>query len=271
MSTSWHDLSALEPSAPPAGLFVPRGALPTLDGLWGDANMDALSLWSLGRRLARWRVPWASRITRKLGLVLFSAYLPSEAEIGEDTVLGYGGIGVFVHPRARIGRRCHLSHFVSIGGMGGQEGVPTLGDYVRVGTGARILGPVHIGDFATVGANSVVVRDVPAGTVVFGVPARVVKTSWDPAADYERETGRRVAPEDRARALRHRPQAREPIGASASGRNVLREDPGLFEVGSPLLGEDELPAYERSRANPSKPRTEEGAASEPPASEPHTP
>jgi serine O-acetyltransferase len=230
--------------------------------------MDALSLWSLGRRLARWRVPWASRIARKLGLVLYSAYVPSEAEIGAETVLGYGGIGVFIHPAARIGRHCHLSHFVSIGGMGGKEGAPTLGDYVRIGTGARILGPVHIGDFAVVGANSVVVRDVPAGAVVFGIPARVVRLSPNPGADYERETGRRIAPEDLARVPRPRP--REPVDASSSGQNVLREDPGLFDLGTPLLGEDKPPAREAPPGPASKSRPEEEAAPEPPTPDSHS-
>lgn len=206
--------------------------------------MDALSLWGLGRRLARCHVPLAPRIVRKLGLVLYSAYLPDEAEIGEHTVLGYGGIGVFIHPRARIGRYCLISHFVSMGGMGGKEGAPVLGDYVRVGVGARILGPVRIGDFAVVGANSVVVRDVPAGAVVFGIPARVVRTLADPIGDYERETGRPVAPEDRDRAPKPRRLHPTPVGASASGRNELRtdEDPGLFDIGTPLLSEEEAPA-----------------------------
>ncbi|MFL5346379.1 MAG: serine O-acetyltransferase [Hyalangium sp.] len=207
----------------------------------------------------------ASRIVRKLGTLLYSAYLPDEAEIGEHTVLGYSGIGVFIHPRARIGRHCLISHFVSLGGMGGKEGAPVLGDYVRIGTGARILGPVRIGDFAVVGANSVVVRDVPAGTVVFGIPARVVRTLSDPAGDYERETGLPVAVADRDRAPRPRPQRSRPPGASVSGRNELRtdEDPGLFDIGAPLLSEQEAPAPKPPPVPPPESVTLEWPAGEP--------
>lgn len=236
--------------------------------------MDALSLWSLERRLAQWRIPLASRIMRKLGLSLYSAYLPAEAEIGEHTVLGYGGIGVFIHPRARIGRYCLLSPFVSLGGMGGKEGVPIIGNYVRIGTGARILGPVRIGDFAVVGANSVVVRDVPAGTVVFGIPARVVRTLSEPVGDYEREMGHPVAPEDRLLAPRARPQPEcsRPPGMALSGRNELRpeEDPGLFDIGVPLLSERELPAHEAPPASPSESVTEEWPDPQPVAPDSHS-
>jgi serine O-acetyltransferase len=234
--------------------------------------MGALSLWSLGRRLARWRVPWAPQIVRKLGLVLYSAYLPDEAEIGEHTELGYGGIGVFIHPQARIGRHCVLAHFVSVGGMGGKQGAAVIGDYVRIGTGAKILGPIRIGDFAVVGANSVVVRDVPAGTVVFGIPARVVRTLSDPVATYERETGRRVATEDRDRVVRPRPHRSEPLGTSMPGRNVLRPDeaPELFDAGMPLLSEEEVRLSAAPPVAPSKPVTLEWPASELPTPDSHS-
>ncbi|WP_224242742.1 serine acetyltransferase [Hyalangium gracile] len=229
--------------------------------------MNALSLWSLSRRLAGYRMPLASRLVRKLGLVLYSAYLPAEAEIGEHTTLGYGGIGVFIHPKARIGHHCILSQFISIGGMRGLEGAPTIGDYVRIGTGARILGPVRIGDFAVVGANSVVMRDVPAGTVVFGIPARVVRTPADPVAEYERETGRQVSPVDRERAPRPRSQHRPPSRMPLPGRNEVSpgEQPDLFELDPQVLAPDAPPP-----ASASDPATELWVAAELPSQESHS-
>ncbi|WP_255635727.1 serine O-acetyltransferase [Hyalangium versicolor] len=226
--------------------------------------MDASTLWSLGRRLTRWRMPFAARIVRKLGLVLYNAYLPADAEIGEGTVLGYGGIGIFLHPRSRIGRHCVLSPFISVGGMKGHEQVPIIGDYVRIGSGARILGPVHIGDFAVVGSNSVVVRDVPAGTVVFGVPARVVTTLTNPVEAYERETGRRVSAEDRARASQPRAQPSSTSGTVRPERNDLRpgEQPDLFNEGAPLRVPEEASAYESPLGDDSKPITEARATTE---------
>jgi serine O-acetyltransferase len=68
--------------------------------------------------------------------------------------------------------------------------VPEIGDYVRIGAGAKILGNVRIGDFAVIGANAVVVRDVPAAAVVAGVPARILRKEGDPLLAYLREMGK---------------------------------------------------------------------------------
>jgi serine O-acetyltransferase len=179
-------------------------------------------------------------------------------------VLGYGGIGIFIHPRARIGRRCILSQFISIGGMKGHEEAPIIGDYVRVGTGARILGPVRIGDFAVIGPNAVVVRDVPAGTVVFGVPARVVRTMSDPVAEYEHDTGRLVLAEDRERAPKRRAQPPAPREQPATGRNEIRpgQQPDLFDDGMPPFVPDQAPAPTPSPGSDSQPTAETRAVIE---------
>ena len=73
-----------------------------------------------------------------------------------------------------MGERCSISHGVTIGVLGGHRpGVPRLGNDVYVGAGAKILGPVTIGDGAIIGANAVVLKDVPAGATAVGVPARI--------------------------------------------------------------------------------------------------
>ncbi|MET0340470.1 MAG: serine acetyltransferase [Polyangiales bacterium] len=78
--------------------------------------------------------------------------------------------GVVVHPEAVIGPNCLLFQQVTIG-TGPKPGVPRLGGHVDVGPGAKILGGVTIGDHAVIGANAVVLTDVPAGAVAVGVPA----------------------------------------------------------------------------------------------------
>lgn len=78
--------------------------------------------------------------------------------------------GVVVHPDARIGPNCLLFQQVTIG-TGPKPGLPQLGGHVDVGPGAKILGGVHIGDHAVIGANAVVLSDVPARSVAVGVPA----------------------------------------------------------------------------------------------------
>ena len=109
-----------------------------------------------------------SRVTR----VIFATHLPPEAEIGEGTELGYGGIGVIVHKEAVIGRNCLLSPGVVLGGRSGRPGAPIIEDEVLIGVGAKILGPIRIGAGAKIGANAVVLEDVAPGDTVAGIPAR---------------------------------------------------------------------------------------------------
>ena len=78
-----------------------------------------------------------------------------------------------------VGDDCVLYQGVTLGGTGKETGKrhPTLGDRVTVGTGAKVLGAIHIGDDAKIGGNSVVVKDVPPESTVVGVPGRVVRRS----------------------------------------------------------------------------------------------
>jgi serine O-acetyltransferase len=96
-----------------------------------------------------------------------------EAKIGEGFHLIHGG-NVRIHPDTVIGKGCAILHDVTIGTNMGKEGVPVIGDGVHIGSGAKILGPVKIGDGASIAANSLVVTDVPAGATAVGVPARVL-------------------------------------------------------------------------------------------------
>jgi len=138
--------------------------------------LEAMEIFRLASWLHRRRVPVAPRVCRKAIQVLYGAWIPAEARIGEGTVLGYGGLGVVIHEEARIGRHCFLSPQVTVGGRSGLAGAPVLEDGVVVGTGAKILGPIRVGAGAKVGAGAVVLCDVAAGTTVAGVPARVIRS-----------------------------------------------------------------------------------------------
>lgn len=107
--------------------------------------------------------------------LVFGCIVPSHAQIGSTTRIEHRGVAVVVNRRAVIGERCSIGAQVVIGGKGKDSpGVPTIGDDVFIGAGAKVLGPIHIGNGATIGANSVVLIDVPEGATAVGVPARVI-------------------------------------------------------------------------------------------------
>jgi serine acetyltransferase len=107
---------------------------------------------------------------------LLGAELSPTAEVGPGLAIPHAGRGVVLGHYVTIGRNSMIFHRVTIGRDGPSE-PPRLGDDVYVGVGACILGPVTVGAGARVGANAVVIRDVPDRAIVFGVPARVVKAS----------------------------------------------------------------------------------------------
>jgi serine O-acetyltransferase len=123
-----------------------------------------------------------------LKLLLFfscSASVHYATEIGQNCLLGHGGSGVVIHKQAKIGNRVLICQQVTIGGTGIGTSMPVIGDDVYIGAGAKILGPVEVGSNCVIGANAVVVKSVPPGCVVAGVPARIIKQGIDAHAIEE--------------------------------------------------------------------------------------
>jgi serine O-acetyltransferase len=127
------------------------------------------------------RAPWAGLMRRVCVLrhrfwsAITGADIPLNSRIGGGLLIPHPN-GIVIHPSASIGPNCLLFQQVTIG-MGTGDGVPTLGGHVDVGAGAKIIGGVRIGDHARVGANSVVLCDVPAGSTAVGIPARVLPST----------------------------------------------------------------------------------------------
>ncbi len=151
--------------------------------------MDGMRLYLWARALKRRGVPVLPDLMRRSATLACGCWIPLEAELGEGTLLGYGGLGVVVHKDVRAGPHCLLSQQVTLGGRSGRLGVPVLGHHVRVGAGAKVLGPVRVGNWAVIGANAVVTRDVPDGGVVAGIPARLLRVDPDPESSWRREMG----------------------------------------------------------------------------------
>lgn len=84
-----------------------------------------------------------------------------------------------IHARAIIGKNCIIGQCVTIGGRSKHYEVPKIGDNVYIGAGAKIIGPVQIGNNSVIGAGAVVLKDVPANSIVVGVPAKIIKTGID--------------------------------------------------------------------------------------------
>ncbi|MCA4776699.1 serine acetyltransferase [Empedobacter stercoris] len=108
--------------------------------------------------------------------IVYSCDLPYNLKLGKGVILKHNGLGVVIHPKAIIGDNTQIYQNVSIAGRN-NRGTPIIGKNVFIGCGACILGGVKIGDNVSIGANSVVLNDIPDNAVVVGIPGKVIKIS----------------------------------------------------------------------------------------------
>jgi serine O-acetyltransferase len=110
---------------------------------------------------------------RVLSQVLTGIDLPCEATVGRRFLIENFG-GIVISPDAVFGDDVVVRQGVTIDRRRtGERGAPTIGDRVDVGAGAKILGPIIIGDDVLIGANAVVIRDIPSNSIAVGIPARI--------------------------------------------------------------------------------------------------
>jgi serine O-acetyltransferase len=132
----------------------------------------AMVVYRLMQAAHRQRLGPLAMIFNKINVLFGGCIIGRGADFGEGFVLLHS-TGTVINSGVRGGRNIFLEHQVTIGTDEGES--PVLGDEVYVGAGAKILGTVRVGSGVRVGANAVVVHDVPDGSTVVGIPARVVR------------------------------------------------------------------------------------------------
>jgi serine O-acetyltransferase len=184
-----------------------RGAA-TVEILAGWAGVQALLAHRLAHALNEAEVPLAPMAIAYLSRGVTGIEIHPRARIGAEFFIDHGS-GVVIGETAEIGDRVTLYQGVTLGGTGFQRGKrhPTIGDNVTIGSGAKLLGPISVGHGAKIGANTVVVEDVPARATVVGNPGHPVRVEgrkvdgpdadWihlpDPVADAIKALSERIA------------------------------------------------------------------------------
>ncbi len=147
----------------------------SLDVLLSYPGAHALMFYKLSSTLWRWKLYVLARFISHLGRFFSGIEIHPGAKIGKNLFIDHG-LGVVIGETAEVGDNVTLYQGVTLGGTSLQDDKrhPTLKNNVIVGAGAKILGPIEIGENVLVGSNSVVVKPVPDNTTVVGIPAHIV-------------------------------------------------------------------------------------------------
>ena len=145
-------------------------------GVW------AIVVYRFGRWTRTVKIPLVSLVLKIISFLLFKSIeiitgisLPVSVEIGKGLYIGHFGC-IILHSNVKMGENCSIVTGITIGTRGlGNTGVPVIGDNVYIGVGAKILGGIKIGNNVKIGANAVVIDDVPDGATVVGIPAKIIK------------------------------------------------------------------------------------------------
>lgn len=126
--------------------------------------------------LYRWHIPIVPMLLQQVLRFGFCCFIPYKTKIGTKNIhLGHNGMGIVMDRRVVIGNNVRIDQHVTIGIRWDEDSAPIIGNNVRIGAGAKVLGSIRIGDHARIGANAVVLTDVPEGATAVGVPARIIR------------------------------------------------------------------------------------------------
>lgn len=140
-------------------------------------GVHAVFFHRISHRLWQWRWFWLARFISNISRLLTGIEIHPGAKIGRRLFIDHG-MGVVIGETAEIGDDCTIYHGVTLGGTSWQQGKrhPTLGNGVVIGAGAKVLGPIQVGDYAKIGSNAVVVKDVAAQSTIVGVPGKALES-----------------------------------------------------------------------------------------------
>jgi len=158
----------------------------TFEVLTTYPGLHAVLVHRLSHALWTHHLKWLARVLSNISRWVTGIEIHPGARIGRRFFIDHG-MGVVIGETAEIGDDCTMYHGVTLGGTTWQKGKrhPTLANDVVVGAGAKVLGPITLAEGVRVGSNAVVVKDVPAGATVVGIPGRVV-TKTEPGPQDER-------------------------------------------------------------------------------------
>ncbi|GAA0179424.1 serine O-acetyltransferase [Clostridium sediminicola] len=141
-------------------------------------SVHALVSYRFTHKLYTMKLYFLARLISQISRGLTGIEIHPGAEIGRGFFIDHG-MGVVIGETTIIGDNVTLYHGVTLGGTGKDTGKrhPSLGDNVVIGAGAKILGPIYIGDNSKIGANTVVLKDVPNDATIVGTPGKIVRIS----------------------------------------------------------------------------------------------
>ncbi|CAD9197677.1 serine O-acetyltransferase [Acinetobacter bohemicus] len=137
--------------------------------------MLAIKIYRISNFFYERKIPLIPKLLVYFNYFLFNSFIPASTKIGKNSKFAYGGIGVVLHSKAIIGNRCIIGQGVTIGRKLSSIGIPIIGNDVYIAAGSRLLGDIKIGSNVIIGANSVVIHNIPDNCIIAGSPAKVVK------------------------------------------------------------------------------------------------